>query len=240
MIRILLMSLAVAAVCAAAGPDAQALLKRYDALRNGWNSFSVRVAIQTFENGHADEAHLFEVYQKGTDRTYVEFLSPRDKGRHLLMLGDDMWIYLPDTSRPIRITPLERLQGNASNGDVARTNWAADYDAVWLRDEAVDGANCHVLELTARRKGATYRKIHLWLRIDNGRPVKTDLFLASGKHAKSASYDRYEEVQGRTQLKRMTIYDQIRKKSYSVMEYDGWKPQNLPDRMFHQGRSERF
>ena len=38
------------------------------------------------------------------------------------MLGDDMWVYLPDTSRPIRITPLERLSGDASNGDVARTN----------------------------------------------------------------------------------------------------------------------
>ncbi len=240
MTRVLILALAVAAVCVAAGPDAGALLKRYDTLRNGWNSFTVRVAIQTFENGKPDEAHHFQVYQKGTDRTYVEFLSPRDKGRHLLMLGDDMWVYLPDTSRPIRITPLERLQGNASNGDIARTNWAADYEAAWLRDEKVDAANCHVLELTAKRRGATYRKIHLWLRADSSRPVKADFFLASGKHAKSATYDSYEDVQGRTVLKRMTIYDQIRKKSYSVMDYDNWKPQNLPDRMFHQGRSERF
>ena len=43
------------------------------------------------------------------------------------MLGDDMWVYLPDTSRPVRITPLERLSGDASNGDVARTNYAVDY-----------------------------------------------------------------------------------------------------------------
>lgn len=238
--RTLAIALAAAAVCSAAGPDAQALLARYDRLRNGWDSFSVRVAITTYEKGEADEAHYFEVYQKGEDRTYVEFLSPRDKGRHLLMLGDDMWIYLPDTSRPIRITPLERLQGNASNGDVARTNWAADYEAVWLRDEQAEGAACHVLELNAKRKGATYRKIHLWLRTGDGRPVKADFFLASGKHAKLASYDQYETVAGRTLLKQMTIYDRIRKASYSVMQYDNWKPRTLPDRMFHQGRSERF
>ena len=86
------------------------------------------------------------------------------------MLGDDMWIYLPDTSRPIRITPLERLSGNASNGDVARTNYAVDYDAVYLRTETAGGAECHVLELTARRKGATYRRILYWLRATASTP----------------------------------------------------------------------
>ena len=90
-------------------------------------AYSLRVKITDFEAGKADEEHLYEVSQKGTDKTYVEFMSPREKGRHLLMLGDDMWIYLPDTSRPVRITPLERLSGDASNGDVARTNYAVDY-----------------------------------------------------------------------------------------------------------------
>lgn len=227
-------------LAAAPAPDPQALLKQYDSLRNGWNSFSVRVKLTNFEDGKQDESNLFEVYQKGVEKTYVEFLSPRDKGRHLLMLGDDMWIYLPDTSRPIRITPLERLYGNASNGDVARTNWAADYDAAWLRTEQVGGADCHLLELISKRKGATYRKIHLWLRVENAYPVKADFYLASGKHAKSATYDHYQNIAGRTVLQRMTIYDRIRKNSYTVMDYSNWQPRTLPDRMFHQARTDRF
>jgi outer membrane lipoprotein-sorting protein len=236
---------AALAVCAAAGlhaatPDAGALLRQFDSLRNGWESFVVRVKITNYEKGREDEEHLFQVYQKGIDKTYIEFLSPREKGRHLLMLGDDMWIYLPDTSRPIRITPLERLTGNASNGDVARTNWSFDYDPVYLRTEDVDGAACHVLELTAKRKGATYRKVHLWLRADNTRPVKADFFVASGKLLKSASYDRYGTVNGHIMLTRLTIYDQVRRESRSVMEYAEIAPRALPDRMFHQGRSERF
>jgi outer membrane lipoprotein-sorting protein len=221
-------------------PDAQAILKRSDAARNAWESFVLRVKITNYEDGKSDEEHLFQVYQKGTEKTYVEFLSPRDKGRHMLMLGDDMWIYLPDTKRPIRITPMERLTGNASNGDVARTNYAVDYDAGWVRNEQVNGVRCHVLELTARRKGATYRRILLWVRADNARPVKGDYFLASGKHIKSATFDEYITVQGQTLLRRMTIYDQVRKNSRSVIEYSGYTPRELPDRMFHQGRSARF
>ena len=221
-------------------PDPAALLRQSDHARNGWNSFVVRVRITTYESGKEDEQHLFEVSMKGFDRSYVEFLSPRDKGRHMLMLGDDMWVYLPDTSRPIRITPMERLSGNASNGDVARTNYAADYDAKYLRVERVDGIDCHVLDLSARRKGATYRRIHYWLRTDSAFPVKADYFLASGKHTKSATFDEYRTVYGQRVLRRMTIYDRIRKDSRSVIEYLSLEPRELPDKLFHQGRTERF
>src|SRR5579863_9574444 len=152
--------------------DAETLLKRSDAFRNGWPAYVVHVKITDFEAGRSDEEHLYEVSQKGTDKTYVEFMSPREKGRHLLMVGDDMWVYLPDTSRPVRITPLERLTGDASNGDVARTNYAADYSAAYLRTEKVGAADCFVLELTAKRKGATYQRILYWVRAEDSRPVK--------------------------------------------------------------------
>src|SRR5438034_472130 len=129
---VLLISASVTALAATPGaPDAQELMRRSDAARNGYTSFVVRVKISSFETGKQDEEHLYSVSQKGTDKTHVEFLSPREKGRFLLMAGDDMWMYLPDTSRPIRITPLERLTGNASNGDVARTNYAVDYDPTY-------------------------------------------------------------------------------------------------------------
>jgi hypothetical protein len=82
--------------------------------------------------------------------------------------------------------------------------------------------------------------VHLWLRADNARPVKADFFLASGKHTKSASYDAYQTIGGKILLRRMTIYDQIRKTSHTVMEYTNFEQRPLPDRMFHQGRSERF
>src|SRR3954447_2234243 len=139
--------------------DAEALLKRSDTYRNGWPSFVVRIKINDYDANKLNEEHLYEVSQKGTDKTYVEFMSPREKGRHLLMVGDDMWVYLPDTSRPVRITPLERLSGDASNGDVARTNYSADYTPMYLRSEKLGGTECYVLELTTKRKGATYQRI---------------------------------------------------------------------------------
>jgi outer membrane lipoprotein-sorting protein len=228
-------------VChAATAPDAMDLLKRSDGFRNGWPSFVLRVKITTVETGRTDEEHLYEVSQKGTDKTYVEFMTPREKGRHLLMLADDMWIYLPDTSRPVRITPLERLSGDASNGDVARTNYAVDYSPVYLRTEKVGNEQCHVLELTAKRKGATYQRIVYWVRAEDARPVKAEFYLTSGKHIKSATFDEYSEQGGRMLLRKLTLYDEIRHNSHSVLEYSGAAPRTLPDKLFYQGRSDRF
>jgi outer membrane lipoprotein-sorting protein len=220
--------------------NADALLKKSDTYRNGWPSYSLRVKITNYESGKSDEERLYEVSQKGTDRTYVEFMSPREKGRHLLMLGDDMWIYLPDTSRPVRITPLERLSGDASNGDVARTNYAIDYSAVYVRTEKVGTEECHVLELTTRRKGATYQRILYWLRVQDARPVRAEFYLTSGKHIKSATFDEYATSGGKMQLRRFTLYDEIRHNSHSVLEYSNSAPRDLPDKLFYQGRAERF
>jgi len=221
-------------------PDAEALLKRSDAYRNGWTSFVLHVKITHYESGKQDEEKLYEVSQKGTEKSYVEFLSPREKGQHMLMLADDMWIYLPDTSRPIRITPLERLNGDASNGDVAHTNYAVDYSPVYLRTEKVGADSCYVLELAAKRKGATYQRILYWLRVEDARPMRAEYYLTSGKHIKSATFDEYASVGGKLQLRRWTLYDEIRHNSRSVLEYSGIAPRNLPDKLFYQGRTDRF
>jgi len=233
-----------AVVCRAATPastpDADAILKHADTFRNGWSSYVLHVKITNFEGDKSDEVKLYEVSQKGTEKTYVEFMSPREKGQHLLMLGDDMWVYLPDTSRPVRITPLERLSGDASNGDIARTNYAADYTPVYVRMELVGAEQCYVLELTAKRKGATYQRILFWVRAQDARPVKAEFYLTSGKHIKSATFDEYASVGGKMQLRRMTLYDEIRHNSHSVLEYSGIAPRELADKLFYQGRTDRF
>lgn len=221
-------------------PDAEALLRQSDLYRNGWPSFILRVKITHYESNKQDEEKLYEVSQKGAEKSYVEFLSPREKGEHLLMLGDDMWMYLPDTSRPVRITPLERLNGDASNGDVAHTNYAVDYSPAYLREEKVGDENCYVLDLTAKRKGATYQRIRYWLRVQDARPVKAEFYLTSGKHIKTATFDEYAMIGGRLQLRRWTLYDEIRHNSHSVLEYSGIAPRELPDKLFYQGRADRF
>jgi len=209
------------------------ILQLADQYRAGWGSFSLWVRITNYKRDRLEEESQYEVYVR-TTKSYVKFLNPRDKGRSLLMLEDDMWIYIPSTSRPIRISPMQRLSGNVSNGDVARTNYAGDYAAVLLKEDSIDGRDCYLLELTAKRKGATYPKIQYWISKSDYTPRKAEFFLTSGKNHKTALYDSFQDFQGRHLLARMTIVDKIRREEKSVMEYLRYAPREIPDKYFNK------
>ena len=88
---------------------------------------------------------------------------PRNVCRSLLALGRDLWIYLPDAGKPVRIPFSQRLVGQVSNGDVARADYAGDYDATLAGEATVDGVACHVVDLKAKTKDVTYAAVKYWV-----------------------------------------------------------------------------
>ena len=221
-------------------PSGDEILQLSDRNRNGWESYEVRTTIMNYEDNELTETGLFDVNMKGMDKTLVKFLNADVKGEYLLMLEDDMWIYMPNTRKPIRITPLQRLMGNASNGDVARTRYAQDYAATLTKEEVFDGAACYVLELTAKRDGATYKRIEYWVEKETKRPKKAEIYLISGKHYKSIHFDRYAEHDGRVLLAQMTITDRLRDGRTTIMKYDGYAARELPEKFFNKDYLEKL
>lgn len=100
-----------------------------------------------------------------------------------------MWLTRPGLSKPIPISPRQRLSGEASNGDIAATNYAGDYEAKLAGEEMVDGETCHVLELTARNKRATYDRVRYWVSAKREIGVKAEFYSLSGKLLKTARFD---------------------------------------------------
>lgn len=191
--------------------------------------------ITNFDDDKQKDQAGFKVMVSGRDKALVKFVSGRDKGNYLLMVGDDMWIYIPNTRNPIRITPIQRLMGEASNGDVARTNYSRDYDASILGEENLDGAACWKLELKAKAKGATYNRIVFWVERQTYLPRCADFYLTSGKFYKTALFEKFENMEftGRF-LTRTVLIDRLRPGRKTVMEYFEVKPAGLPDKYFNK------
>lgn len=208
--------------------DANDLLRRSDAYRGSLDSFSIDVELTSFEGAKSDSSK-FRVYGKGSDRSVVEFLAPAtEKGRFLLMLRDAMWIYMPSSSRPIRISPMQRLMGQASNGDVARTSFAVDYDAT----SAVQEGDAWVLDLEAKDPSMSYKRIRLWIDGRTHEPRRADFYVASGKLLKRAHYRAFGTMAGRRVVTEIEIEDLLRSGSRTVMRYANLMPRNNPDKMF--------
>jgi len=230
----LLAWLAAAAAAAAAPPSATEIVAAADRSRNGWDSFAVEVTITNHDGERVESTDRYEVLIKGADRSLIRFLAPRDKGKQLLMLEEQMWFYLPTASRPIRVTPLQRLSGNASNGDVAQSSFAANYDAALEGEEVVAGRRAWVLLLTAKRKSAAYRTVRYWVAQDTLLPLQAEFRMGSGKVSKRAVYERYETTGGRRLLRRLVIFDELRKGKQSVLEFSGYEARELPEKLFNR------
>jgi len=208
--------------------DATAILARSDAYRSAIDSFSIDVDLTNHEDSRTETSRI-RVYGRGSDRSVVEFLAPAtEKGKFLLMLRDAMWIYLPSASRPIRISPLQRLMGQASNGDVARTSFAVDYIA---KSATRDGA-MWAIELEAKDAGLSYKRVRLWTDATTDEPIRADFYAVSGKLLKRAHYRKFATMAGRRVVSEIEIEDMLRAGRRTVMTYSSLVARDNPDKMF--------
>ena len=204
--------------------DAASVLARADQYRNPLASFAVDVELTSTTPAGRSESSKFRVYGKGSDRSLVEFTAPSsEKGKVLLMLRDAMWIYMPSASRPIRISPLQRLMGQASNGDVARTNFTVDYVAGGMADDG----DAWVLDLTAKDPAVAYNRVRLWVEKKSFQPRRADFYVVSGKLIKRAAF----RLDGGA-VTEVAIDDLLRPGNRTVMRYTNLASHDNPDRMF--------
>lgn len=208
--------------------DATTILSRSDEFRNPLASFSIDVELTSID-GAKSETSKFRVYGKGTDRSVVEFTGPAaEKGKFLLMLRDAMWIYMPAASRPIRISPLQRLMGQASNGDVARTGFTIDYTTKSVSDEG----GAWVLELEAKDPSMSFKRVRLWIDRTSYQPQRADFYVASGKLLKRAHYRKFTTMAGRRVVSDVEIEDLVRPGRRTLMRYANLVARENADRMF--------
>ena len=195
-------------------PDAQEILKNSDQARGGGLPGIVwEIKLASRDGERVDEPQKLIVKAVG-DSSVAETLEPvRTKGGKLLQVDRNMWLTRPGLSKPIPISPRQRMSGQASNGDIAATNYAGDYDAQMNGNEAVDGEDCYLLDLSAKHKRATYDRIRYWVSVKRGVGVKAEFFSLSGKLLKSArfEYNNAIEYEGKRLpfVSKMTIRDAL-------------------------------
>jgi hypothetical protein len=160
--------------------------------------------------------------------------SPAEKGQKVLMLGDDFWLLMPDTQRPVRITPMQKLLGDASAGDIATLRWADDYSGTLVGEESCDGSSagaarvhCLHLRLTASRKGVSYERIELWLGKTRLEPLQADLYVLSDKLAKQARFV-LDKPAAPTRVTEMVLTDQLSNHKTTHVRYLSRKERQLP------------
>jgi hypothetical protein len=216
----------------ATAADIQALLKEADAYRLAGSTLQVETIVELYKAGQLDKERRYTVYLKPGRRSLVIMRSPADAGQKVLMLGDDFWQIMPQSQRPIRITPIQKLLGDASAGDIATMSWSEDYVGSVNGKTTVDGSACLKLDLVAKTRGVTYQRVELYLAESDHRPLRADLFVASDKLAKKASFT-LETIDGRPQVSAMILTDMIQTGRETRIRYLSRKARAIADEYYN-------
>ena len=250
--RTVLVALSAAATGGAtANPAAQTILAESDAIRNPTRPFSVLLNLLEYRNSKLVDASTLEVYSKlepggGQFRTLARFTAPaRDLDKLMLKSGNDMWFFDPASQASIRLSPQQRLLGQASNGDVVTINFARDYQAELVgEEELTDGERvlrkCNKLALDATSQDVTYHKVEMWVDTTTSRPVRARFLAESGRLLKTAFYRKYQQHLGRERPTEVVIIDGLDSSWVTVMRYSGFAHRDIPESWLQRDYLPRF
>ena len=210
--------------------DDTQLLQRVDRNLNPESYESYRKLINIEPNGRKKEFVLFTV-KKGKDRVAALFLSPAsDKGRSTLRLEDNMWLYIPNVGKPVRITSLQSVVGGVfNNADILRLDYAEEYDVSKVEDLGKE----YLLQLKAKSNSVAYDQLKMW--VDKGKylPSKIECLTQTSMLIKTIHFKQIKDFgEGIVRPSVIETDSPLHKGFKSVMIFAGIKQRQFKDEVF--------
>lgn len=234
---------------AAAGParaeTAQEIVAQSDLVRNPEQPFRTETTLTEYVGGEEREQDVLAVYSK-TDpatrqfRNLVQYLEPaRDSGKRVLLGEGALWFYDPTSKTSVRISPQQRLVGQAAIGDVLTVNLAVDYSATLLGTVTIEDAEhrkrqCWHLDLKAASDQATYSHAEYWVEQSSYDPIKAKLYSDSGRVLKIAYYRKFEQRLGRVRPSEVVIIDAVDTSLATIATFSAGEFRDIPDTWFQR------
>ncbi len=215
---------------AAAGLDGTKILQQVDRNLEPESYESYRKLIDIQPDG-TQKAYVLWTIKKGRDKILALFLEPAsDKGRVTLRIGDNMWLYMPEVGKPIRITSLQSVTGSIfNNADILRVDYTSEYNVEGVEEQKGQ----YLLSLKAKTGDVAYDRLKMWVDAQHLLPVTIECYAASGLLLKTLHFSDIKDFGGGIKRPAQLETDSPLYKGYkSVMLWSGLKKADYPDEVF--------
>lgn len=204
-------------------------------------SFYAEYAVMKMEM-HKDNKMMrhyeMEYYRQG-DKMRMEFTAPAtEKGRRMLNDNTSLWMYLPRTSKIMKLPFKQSFMGSdASNIDLMRMSFRNDYEIETVSNQ---GKGIVVLYLKAKNAEVAYDKTVVEFDTRKKVPIKQEMYSISGKLIKTIFYENPILVDGLYFPSTMIIKEELQKNTETKIYYsDIRKKTNRPAEYFTLGALKR-
>lgn len=210
--------------------DGTAILKKVDRNLQPESYEMYRKLINVEPDGDRKEFVLYSI-KKGRDKMVALFLDPpSEKGRSSLRDGDNMWLYIPNVGKPLRITSLQSVVGGVfNNSDILRLDYNQEYNVTGMKNEK----DKHILELKAKTNSVAYDRLKMWVDKKNLVPTTIEAYAASGLLIKTLHYSRIKDFGNGIIRPAMLQTDSPLYEGYqSIMLFSNIKKRTFADEVF--------
>ena len=230
MLKLLFLFTALTLAVPAYAIDGNKILEQVDRNLNPESYESYKKLINIEPDGSKKEFVLFTV-KKGKDKVAAMFISPAsEKGRSTLRLEDNMWLYIPNVGKPLRITSLQSVVGGVfNNADILRLDYTSEYNV----EQVEDNGSEYLLHLKAKAKTVAYDKLRMWVNRDNMLPSKIESLTETSMLIKTLHFKQIKDFGGGIARPSVIETDSPLYKGYkSVMIFANIKERELKDEVF--------
>ena len=210
--------------------DGSQLLKQVDRNLNPESYEMYRKLINVEPNGAKKEYTLYSV-KKGQDKIAALFLAPAsEKGRSTLRLGDNMWLYIPNVGKPIRITSLQSVVGGVfNNADILNLDYSAEYNV----EKVDEGGKEYLLFLKAKTREVAYDRLKMWVDKTKRLPTKIECLTEANMLIKTLYFKDHKDFGGGLTRPSVIETDSPLYKGYkSIMIFAQIKQKDFRDEVF--------
>jgi outer membrane lipoprotein-sorting protein len=243
--RVFLLLLLLAVAGGAQAQSAAEIVTGTDKVRNPDQPFRSTVTFTEFVGGKERDHNTLVVFSKedpatGQFRNVIQYLAPpRDTGKRVLLDGHSLWFFDPASKASVRISPQQRLIGQAAVGDVLTVNLAADYSATIMGTETIEDAghqprSCWHLDLKAANDRSVYGRIEMWVEQGSFHPIKGKFYSDSGRMLKILYYGNFAERLGGTRPTQAIIIDAVDSSLATVAAFGDYRFQDIPESWFQR------
>jgi len=172
---------------------AESILEQVDKKLSPNSADSYKKLINIEPDGSRKEFLLYQI-KKDKDKIVSLFLQPdSEKGRSTLRVGENMWLYLPEVGKPIRITSMQSVVGGVfNNSDIMQLDFSAEYDIKAQKEENGE----IVLDLKAKSESVAYDKLVMYVDKKTTTPTKIICYTSTDMLIKTLYYKEIKDFGG--------------------------------------------
>ncbi len=210
--------------------DGAKLLEQIDRNLNPETYESYRKIINIEPDGKKKEFTYYTV-KKGKDKVAGLFLEPAsEKGRTTLRLDENMWLYIPNVGKPVRITSLQSVVGGVfNNSDILSLDYSVEYNVEKVEEQGKE----YLIYLKAKTKTVAYDRIKMWVEKAKSIPVKIECLTEASMLVKTLYYKDVKDFGGGIVRPAVLETDSPLYKGYkSVMIFAKIKKRDFKDEVF--------